>query len=364
MLDTIGSSKRRSIIRRALIALALAALSLMTAGLAQAAPGALLKAVTTPWNYNEGGVAVDRHGRTVMAGWKPTQFGDQIVVVRYRTNDELDFSFGASGIALLNPGPAILVVSGIAIDSHDRIVVAATARNSDNYDFFVGRFDDDGHLDTSFNDGKGWMTVDSGDEDRAFAMMLDGDDNILLAGAIFQTGFLSLEGDFHLAMARVRPDGHLDNTFGDHVTGPFGIPSEVRTGTVVTGFDDGQWGQALTFDLQGRIIVVGVQFHDDDTARIVMARYTFDGQLDSSFGDGGRVTSSFNARFSWPHSVVVDQNGILVGGLATPGVPRFFENTSPLNNGNLALARYNDDGSRDLTFGAGGVVQNGYRRLR
>ncbi len=373
MFDSIDPSKpsqRRRFVQRALVALLLSAFSLITTGTAQAKPGSLLKTVTTPFTFSSedltpGRAVIDRQQRIVMVGSRFNDPTGQIMVVRYKTNDVLDFSFGGGdGVARLNLDNAA-IPTAIAIDAHDRIVIAGIRGTGGGHDldFFAARFLDNGQVDTSFNDGQGWMAIDFGSDDRVFAMMVDAEDNILLAGESFQPGPLGIFGnndDF--AIAKVRSDGHLDPTFGEAVPPPpFGGPTGLRTGKVLTGFGHNDWAQAITFDLLGRIIVVGGSFEEDDNfSDLVMARYSFDGQLDSSFGDHGKVTSSFNARYSWPHSVVVDDNGILVGGWASPGVDvrTNDETTSPLNNSNLALARFNhDDGSRDLTFGAGGVVQ-------
>ena len=79
-----------------------------------------------------------------------------------------------------------------------------------------------------------------------------------------------------------------------------------------------------------------------------LARYNSDGSLDSTFGSGGKVTTSIGI-LSLASDVIIQPDGkIIAGGHGTSG------------DGNvgidLALARYNADGSLDTAFGVGGIV--------
>jgi uncharacterized delta-60 repeat protein len=97
----------------------------------------------------------------------------------------------------------------------------------------------------------------------------------------------------------------------------------------------------------GKIVAVGGRgpaiFGESGEAAIGAARYNPDGTLDSTFGNGGVVTSPF---FPEPDTalttIAISPDGkFLAAGEAEKG---------------LALARYNSDGSPDTTFGAGGSV--------
>ena len=86
-----------------------------------------------------------------------------------------------------------------------------------------------------------------------------------------------------------------------------------------------------------------------------LARFNSDGTLDTSFGDGGVVVSHFaggngssSQAFDAANALVVQPDGkIVVAGSSAE---------QPGNGKNLALARYNPDGSVDSTFGDGGMV--------
>ena len=72
-----------------------------------------------------------------------------------------------------------------------------------------------------------------------------------------------------------------------------------------------------------------------------------DGDLDSSFGSAGKVVTDFSGRSNSASAIALQANGkILVAGdaLSATGPP------------DIAVARYNSDGSLDAGFGTGGRV--------
>src|SRR6266508_6659951 len=70
------------------------------------------------------------------------------------------------------------------------------------------------------------------------------------------------------------------------------------------------------------------------------------GDLDTSFGTGGKVTTSFGSRYDEIDGLVLQPDGkIVAAGRATVGGVSKF-----------GLARYNTDGSLDASFGTGGKV--------
>src|SRR5574337_479956 len=71
------------------------------------------------------------------------------------------------------------------------------------------------------------------------------------------------------------------------------------------------------------------------------------GDLDSTFGTGGRVTTDFYGNIDIAHALVLQPDGKLV----TAGGWWGYE-----SGGGFALARYNPDGSLDSAFGIGGKV--------
>ncbi|HEX8087588.1 MAG TPA: delta-60 repeat domain-containing protein [Blastocatellia bacterium] len=137
--------------------------------------------------------------------------------------------------------------------------------------------------------------------------------------------------------------GDLDASFG---TG----------GKVVTEFF-GRGASACDMAVQpdGKIIAAGTVARINAGNVFGLARYNSDGSLDPAFGSGGVVvTENFN-QVSLIRAIALQPDGkIVVAG-------DWFPDDS---SGGFSLARYNSNGSVDLTFGDGGLVINESQRLK
>ena len=132
--------------------------------------------------------------------------------------------------------------------------------------------------------------------------------------------------------------GELDPSFGvgGKVTADFGRHSSI--------------GNALAIQADGKIISVGSSsaidiFFGED---FIIARFNPDGSLDSTFGSGGKVITDFFAYQDQIHDVAIQPDGkiVAVGFARTSVVPLCY----------VAIVRYNPDGSLDQSFGFGGTV--------
>src|SRR2546427_308981 len=79
------------------------------------------------------------------------------------------------------------------------------------------------------------------------------------------------------------------------------------------------------------------------------------GDLDPSFGTGGKVTTAFGTIADGATAVAVQEDGkIVAAGVTDTGI--VIDPVAGLDQHAVALARYNADGTLDLTFGTGGKV--------
>jgi uncharacterized delta-60 repeat protein len=106
----------------------------------------------------------------------------------------------------------------------------------------------------------------------------------------------------------------------------------------------------MTLQQDGSIVVAGYTYTPGTPQQFALARYDHDGHLDPSFGTGGLVTTSFpgfpNVYAS--HDVAVQSDGrIVLAGYVSHG---------DFGTEQLAMARYDSDGSLDGSFGTGGLV--------
>lgn len=159
-------------------------------------------------------------------------------------------------------------------------------------------------------------------------------------GRLVVAGYSATPRGNAFMLIRVTADGRLDPSFG-------------RGGTVSTSFGTGpsdDTAHAITVQEDGKLVVVG-----STNARggldydLAVARYTADGRLDASFGQGGRIVTPVGAsgRADRAAAVRVQRDGkIVVGGTSsTDGRGEDF-----------AVVRYTATGALDATFGQGGRV--------
>ena len=108
---------------------------------------------------------------------------------------------------------------------------------------------------------------------------------------------------------------------------------------------------AVAVEPNGDIVVVGTAQTAIDAPQVFgIARFKPSGQLDTTFGSGGLVTTAPSGPFPAPSAVIVQPNGqILVGG--------FVDGSGVHKSGQTVLVRYNSNGSLDTTFGTGGIVE-------
>ena len=119
-------------------------------------------------------------------------------------------------------------------------------------------------------------------------------------------------------------------------------------GTVQTDFGGRESISATVLQPDGKLVAVGF-FYGGGSNSFALARYGTDGKLDTTFGTGGKVlTTNFGASSGYAgqaeaKAVALQADGkIVVAGDA-------YTN-------DIALVRYNPDGSLDTTFGNGGKV--------
>ena len=122
-------------------------------------------------------------------------------------------------------------------------------------------------------------------------------------------------------------------------------PSFGNGGRVLTDFSgNDDVATALAIQSDGKIVVGGtIDLRGNPDFALV--RYNTDGSLDPTFGSNGKVTTDFFQHIDLLNGIAVQSDGkILAAGSASHAEM----------GSEFALARYNSDGSLDLGFGASG----------
>ena len=226
--------------------------------------------VLTPFGGNAqvAAIAVQSDGKIVAAGSMAT-FDSLFALVRYNVDGSLDLTFGSGGKVTTDFG-GFDAATGVAVQADGKIVAVGGGGSSN--DFLLARYNVDGSLDASFGTG-GKVVTDFGGFDGAEAVAIQPDSKIVAVG---RGGVLT-----RFALARYNTNGSLDTGFsGD--------------GKVTTLFfgENIESAAAVAIQDSGKIVVVGRVFQTFDPS-FALARYRANGDLDPTFGSGGKVTTDF-----------------------------------------------------------------------
>ena len=314
-------------------ALAFLSLSICALPTAKAAPGDL-----DP-NFNGGTVrtgfgfgndvihstVLQPDGKIVVAGYAQDNAYD-FALARYNPDGTLDTSFDGDGTVTTDFAAGTDDLQAIALQGDGKIVAAgrSSVGGSFSSDVALVRYHANGSLDTSFG-GDGKVTTDFGtSDDRAYAIVVQPDGKIVVAG--------NAQGDF--ALARYNPDGSLDTSFGNG-------------GKVVTDFASGIDGAyALAIQPDGKIVAAGKGFAvEEGISNFALARYHVNGLLDSSFDGDGKVLTDFAQGTDLVKDLVIQGDGKIVAA-----------GSSESADYDIALVRYNTNGSLDTSFDEDGKV--------
>lgn len=259
-------------------------------------------------------------------------------ISRLNTDGTLDTSFGINGTLIFSAPKSYGGdrAKAVAIQSDDKIVVVGTTAILDNSDeIWVTRFNSNGALDNTFGTAGMIVThVASGYlNDLGAAIAIQSDGKLVVAGTT-----TDVNNNKNIALFRFTESGDIDNSFG---TG--GI---VQTRFIEDDFmPSSDTTLAMTLQTDGKIVVSAVTSYQYTTYGIGVARYNTDGTLDTTFDTDGLAIIPFDTQpFDTVGFIAMQGTKILVLGART---------NSPMGTDYL-MARLNDDGSMDNTFGTNG----------
>ncbi|HEV2296849.1 MAG TPA: PKD domain-containing protein [Tepidisphaeraceae bacterium] len=248
------------------------------------------------------------------------------------TAGDLDTTFGGTGSVTLNYFSRNDLAYAVAVQSDGKVLVAGTTATgtTTGTDVALARHNPDGTLDTTFGVGGKVVTHLGGTSDSAFALAVQSDGRVLLAGGA-RAGLTGTD----FALVRYNADGSLDGTFGSG-----GI---VRTDL---GFGANDLATAMKLTADGRIVLAGWTTIVG-TQQFAAVRYTSAGALDMSFGGGdGIALAEFANGTTQAKSLALLPDGsmILAGTLLDYDA----------SGTDYAAVRLLADGTLDTAFGAGG----------
>ncbi|MDP9491013.1 MAG: PASTA domain-containing protein [Actinomycetota bacterium] len=264
-------------------------------------------------------VQIQGDGKIVAAGRGVPTFelvAADFALARYRTDGSLDPTFGKDGkVVTTFQTDSIDSASAVLIQADGKIVAGGGTRGDvSTSDFALARYLPDGGLDPSFGSGGRVITPISSAADHLFDLAFQADGKLVAAGWSFQGG------GPHIALARYDQDGILDRSFdGD--------------GIVIASFRSA--GAHILVQRDGKLLVTGGG---------EVTRFSADGSLDGSFGEGGRARSGNVGAFA---TALQPDGKILVIGTVVTG-------SSP--SGDFGVARLTGSGRLDSSYGRQGSV--------
>jgi uncharacterized delta-60 repeat protein len=334
-------------------------------------------------------MAVAPDGKVVTVGRTATNAGGtDIAITRHLRDGTLDATFGQGGkvVTAIAPGRGADEARAVLVEPDGKIVIGGyTDATGTNKDFLVARYNVDGSLDAGFGNGGRTITDIGHGTDQVYALARQADGKIVAGGS---AAFAQTTGqDF--ALMRYDSHGVPDAGFGTNgivttaidtfganelvyaiVLQPVGGETRIVAvggeGTFIAarytagGQLDASFGnggkvralfqsvigsaESVTLTADNKLVIAGHIGHE-----FSLVQLNVDGQLDTSFGNGGRVVTPVSAT-NWDEATAVVRQAdgkLLVGGWVYDGVS---------TNGNFVVLRYNADGSPDAGFGSAGRV--------
>jgi len=227
--------------------------------------------------------------------------------------------------------------SSVTLASNGKIVVAGFSWNGTNNDMAIWRYNTNGTIDTSFNT-VGYVAHDNAaggtaGHDAGYSVTTDANGKIVVAG------FSNNSTNSDMAIWRYNTNGTLDTSFN---TVGFAAHDNAAGGS------SSDYGYSVTTDANSKIVVTG-QSNNGTNYDMVIWRYNTNGTLDTSFNSAGYVVhdnaAGGAAGTDAGESVTIDSNGkIVVTGYSTG------------TNADMAIWRYNTDGTLDTSFNSTGIV--------
>lgn len=220
-------------------------------------------------------LAVERSGAAIVLS-EEAFHGEGAALMRVTAGGAIDSAFGAGGLVTLGRPRARF--SALAVQPDGKVLVAGTSNwRGHRARMLVARLLPSGDLDTGFgNDG--FAAVGCRQQARCVAVRiaLQPDGRILLAGRVREgnPGGPYRDDPSRMALARIRPDGSPDRSFGDNGVATLGA---------------GHQSKATALALTEKKIVVAGSTRSDDVVDTILLRYLPNGRLDRSFGKRGIV---------------------------------------------------------------------------
>lgn len=261
------------------------------------------------------------------AGTSAYSVATRLAVAKFRSDGAPDYEFGNFGVATVDfsDGVADYPAYGRSIAALPGGRWLLTGRIGPSpFQIGLARLLPNGQLDLTYGTlGRTRISFSGSEQSVPGELQVDDEQRAWM--------LVSRNGGSYLV--RLTAAGVLDTNFGDG--GKLALPNDI----VIGGF---------TLDLQGRILLCGVNF-GQNRYEMAVRRLLPDGRVDTSFGDAGLALISPDIRASAQQLRLLPDGRIIVAGNSYSSAWR------GTNYGRITVARLLDNGRIDTTFGQAGI---------
>ncbi len=259
-------------------------------------------------NHGSGNcIKIQPDGKLIVGGQAGYPPNDDFGLWRYNTNGSIDSTFSSDGWARVDFTSSDTPIS-LSLQHDGKIIIAGYCYTP-TIDFALARLNNDGTLDQSFGDSGKVITEVGNYGDRGYAVALQSDGKIVLAGTSLSPGT-----SYDFALVRYHSDGSLDSTFD----------FDGKAITAIGTSDD--FANAVTIQNDNKIVLTGTS-----VGKFALARYQTNGALDSTFGSNGTLTTNVGTIEDGAAAVAIQRDGKIV-------VAGFSYNTD--RNSDFAVLRF------------------------
>lgn len=248
----------------------------------------------------------------------------------YAQPGTLDATFDSDGIVQTHiSGYSQAGANGVVVQNDGKIIIGGYARSGGTTKYIVVRYNTDGSLDNTYgNNGIIVSTLSSNSNINGLALQSD--------GKLVAAGYLRVSGNNDFLALRYNTDGTLDTGFDTNGWSSQSIGTSADVANDVLIQTDGK-------------IVVGGETQTQSGYDFGLMRFNTNGTLDTGFDSDGITTTSVEGSDSRCKTIALQSDGKIVAAGTGYGTDT-----------DMAIARYNTDGSLDANFGTGGKLSFNY----
>ncbi|MBI2339614.1 MAG: hypothetical protein HYU99_04500 [Deltaproteobacteria bacterium] len=296
------------------------------------------------------GLAIRPDGKIIIAGFTrkgkkaAASLASDFALARLNPHGELDLNFGTNGLVITDIGARdeihfIATTPSGGATGDGSIVSAGFTEENDDSDFIIARYRPNGLPDATFGKN-GIVRIDETRDDRLYGVALGSERRIIATGSVHNKA----SGKEECIVIALTAGGRRDKTFGNSGMARVGALREQNICSSVVVQPD------------GRIVVAGFARRAAGDTDFLIARLRPNGKPDRTFGSDGIQFVDFKNGIDAVHALAIDTRGRLVaaGDVRLAGDSQSQGDSRRSGTGFIALARLLPNGRLDSQFGREG----------